>query len=267
MRIGKARLEMHKAVILRKSFFDSLAGLLPVDRLFDGVPDIVFFIKDANGRYMAVNDTLAARCGLPDKDAALGLTAEELFPPPLGKAFAIQDREILRSGNPIRDRLELHLYPRGLSGWCLTFKEPVMGKSGQVAGICGISRDLHPPGEQDEDFTSLSEAIDFIHHHYEDPLRLPALAEIAGLSVYQFDRRIRGLFHVTAGQYLVKVRIDAACQRLSSTEEAIAQIALACGYSDQSAFSRQFKHAVGISPLAYRKKSSRKWHDLGKLKI
>jgi AraC-like DNA-binding protein len=77
---------------------------------------------------------------------------------------------------------------------------------------------------------------------------------MAGLSVYQFDQRIRSLFHVTAGQYIVKVRIDAACKRLTTTDEAIAQIALSCGYSDQSAFSRQFKQAVGISPLAYRRK-------------
>ncbi len=245
---------MSKSAPLRKSFFESIAGLLPVDRLFDGVPDIVFFVKDADGRYMAVNDTLAARCGLSNKDAALGLTAEELFPPPLGKAFALQDREILRGGNPIRDHLELHLYPGGRSGWCLTFKEPVMGKNGQVAGICGISRDLHSPGEQGEDFAALSGAIDHIHRHYDEALRLPGLAEMAGLSVYQFDQRIRGLFHLTAGQYLVKVRIDAACQRLSTTDEPIAQIALSCGYSDQSAFSRQFKQAVGISPLAYRKK-------------
>jgi AraC-like DNA-binding protein len=129
-----------------------------------------------------------------------------------------------------------------------------MGKNGQVAGICGISRDLHSPGEQGEDFAALSALIDHLHRHYDESLRLPGLAEMAGLSVYQFDQRIRSLFHVTAGQYLVKVRIDAACQRLSTTGEQIAQIALSCGYSDQSAFSRQFKQAVGISPLAYRKK-------------
>lgn len=239
---------------LRKSFFESLQGMLPVDRLFDGVPDIVFFVKDSAGRYMAVNDTLAARCGLSDKDAALGLTVDQLFPPPLGNAFALQDREILRSGNPIRDHLELHLYPGGRSGWCLTFKEPVIGKNGTIVGICGISRDLHSPGEQDEEYSALSGAVDYIHHHYDEALRLPVLAEMAGLSVYQFDQRIRALFHVTAGQYLVKVRIDAACHRLTGTNEAIAQIALACGYSDQSAFSRQFKQAVGLSPMAYRKK-------------
>jgi PAS domain S-box-containing protein len=245
---------MNKTLSLRENFFASLEGTLPVDRLFDGVPDIVFFVKDAGGRYMAVNDTLATRCGLADKDDAIGLTARELFPPPLGTAFALQDQEILRSGQPIRDHLELHLYAGGRSGWCLTYKEPVLGKNGQIVGICGISRDLHSPGETGEDFTAMSSAIEHIHRHYDEALRLPGLAEMAGLSVYQFDQRIRALFHVTAGQYLVKVRIDAACLRLSGTAEPIAQIALSCGYSDQSAFSRQFKQAVGISPMAYRKK-------------
>lgn len=239
---------------LRKSFFENLDGMPPLDSLFDGVPDIVFFIKDAQGRYMAVNETLALRCGLPDKSAAIGLTAEQLFPPPLGEGFAAQDRQILKDGRGIRDHLELHLYAGGRRGWCLTFKEPVRGKDGRIAGVCGISRDLHGPHDRQEDFAAMSKALDHIHRHFDEPLRLPQLAEMAGLSVYQFDQRIRSLFHVTAGQYLVKVRIDAACERLSLTAEPIAQIALSCGYSDQSAFSRQFKQAVGISPLAYRKK-------------
>ncbi len=239
---------------LRKNFFDSIGGMLPVDRLFDGVPDIVFFVKDSQGRYMAVNDTLAARCGLPDKDHAIGRSAEELFPPPLGDAFARQDREILRGGPAIRDHLELHLYPGGLRGWCLTYKEAVPGKNGGIAGICGISRDLHSPGAQDADYAKLSDVLKHVHRHFDEPLRLPALAEMAGLSVYQFDQRIRSLFHVTAGQYLVRVRIDAACKHLTTTAEPIVRIALSCGYSDQSAFSRQFKQAVGMSPMAYRKK-------------
>ena len=58
---------MTHAASLRLAFAESLGGILPVDRLFDGVPDIVFFVKDAAGRYMAVNDTLAHRCGLTEK--------------------------------------------------------------------------------------------------------------------------------------------------------------------------------------------------------
>lgn len=239
---------------LQKVFFESIGGHLPVDRLFDGVSDIVFFVKDSLGRYMAVNDTLATRCGLADKADAIGRTAGELFPSPLGDAFVQQDREILRSGSGIRDHLELHLYPGGGRGWCLTFKEPIPGKNAGIVGICGISRDLQIPGAAEGDFAALSATLDHIQRHVDEPLRLPTLAEMAGLSVYQFDQRIRSLFHVTAGQYLVKVRIDAACKHLAGTTQAIAQIALGSGYSDQSAFSRQFKQAVGISPMAYRRK-------------
>lgn len=248
---------MTNLATLRKSFLDGVRGMLPVDRLFDGVPDIVFFIKDSLGRYMAVNDTLASRCGLKDKEEAIGRSTADLFPPPLGEAFALQDQQILRGGPAIRDHLELHLYPGGGSGWCLTYKEPVIAKHGGVAGICGISRDIQPPGSREGDYAAMSAVVDHIHKHFDEPLRLPVLAEMAGLSVYQFDQRIRALFHVTAGQYLVKVRIDAACKMLSATTEAISSIALDCGYSDQSAFSRQFKQAVGMSPLAYRRRAGR----------
>ncbi|MBB5350326.1 PAS domain S-box-containing protein [Haloferula luteola] len=237
-----------------QEFQEVAGGLIPVDRLFDGVPDIVFFVKDARGRYVSVNDTLVERCGLKSRHDLIGRTVEHVFPPPLAGEFAGQDVEVLKTGTPIRDRLELHLYPGGSSGWCLTYKEPVRGRDGRIVGLCGISRDLHAPYRQDDEFGALSTAVDHIHRHFDEPLRLPMLAEMAGLSVYQFDQRIRSLFHVTAGQYLVKVRLDAACERLSTTKEPIAQVALSCGYSDQSAFSRQFKQAVGISPLEYRKR-------------
>lgn len=238
----------------RAAFVDSVAGLLPVDRLFDGVPDIVFFIKDAAGRYVAVNDTLAARCGLADKELALGRRAEDLFPPPLGAAFARQDRAILAGSRGLRDHLELHLYPGGRSGWCLTYKEPIPGKNGAVAGLLGISRDLHLQAAIEDGLGPLAAAIRYMHQHFDQPLRLQTLADMAGMSVYQFDQRIRALFRLTAGQYLVKTRIDAARASLAGGTAAVAQIALDCGYSDQSAFSRQFKQVTGMSPAAYRKR-------------
>lgn len=243
------------AAIFRDQFARSVGGLLPVADLFDNIPDIVVFVKDSRFRYVAVNETLASRCGLPDKYAAIGHTAGELFPEPLGDAFVEQDKTIIETGDGFHDRLELHLYPGGGSGWCLTYKEPIRGSDGSVVGICGCSRDLHASEEKGGDFDALSKTIDHIHRHYDDALRVPQLAEMAGLSVYQFDQRIRSLFHLTAGQYLVKVRLDAACEMLANGGDAVVQIALACGYSDQSAFSRQFKQAVGVSPLAYRKRS------------
>lgn len=229
------------------------AAALPVDRLFDGVPDMVFFVKDADGRYVMANDTLAARCGLADRRDALGRCASELFPPPLGEAFADQDRRILAQGAAIHDHLEMHLYPGGRRGWCLTQKQAVRAPDGRIIGVCGISRDLHVPDGGDAGLQGVSAAVERIRKHFDEPLRLPDLAALAGMSVYQLDRRIRALFRISAGQFLVKTRIDAACRMLVGGTEPVVRIALDCGYSDQSAFSRQFKQTTGMSPLAYRR--------------
>jgi len=62
--------------------------------------------------------------------------------------------------------------------------------------------------------------------------------------VYRFEQRIRKIFHLTAGQLLQKTRMEAAVGRLRESDESIASVALDCGYSDQSAFTRQFRQAV-----------------------
>lgn len=57
---------------------------------------------------------------------------------------------------------------------------------------------------------------------------------------------------ITPGQLLQKVRMDAAVRSLRESGAAIATIAQDCGYSDQSAFTRQFRQTTGFSPLEYR---------------
>jgi len=47
--------------------------------------------------------------------------------------------------------------------------------------------------------------------------------------------------------------MDAAVRRLREGDDAIARIALDCGYSDQSAFTRQFRQTVGLSPAQFRR--------------
>ena len=92
-----------------------------------------------------------------------------------------------------------------------------------------------------------------VHGHFDQPLKISDLATMADLSSYQFEQRILRIFGVTAGQFIQKVRMDAAVRRLGRTDDAIVEIALDCGYSDQSTFSRQFKQTVGVSPALYRR--------------
>jgi AraC-like DNA-binding protein len=224
----------------------------PAIELFDHIADIVFFIKDCEARYVAVNQTLADRCNFADKRGLIGRRASEVFAAPLGARFEAQDLKVIAEGLSIRGRMELHLYPDGSEGWCLTWKEPLVDADGAIRGLAGISRDapaLSRPGPVP---AALSAALAYIDDHLDQPLRIPDLAARAGLSPFRFDQRLRALFGLSAGQYLSRVRIGRACDRLRHTEAPLSELALECGYADQAAFTRQFRKSVGLTPGAYR---------------
>lgn len=224
--------------------------------LFDRLADLVFFAKDTAGRYVAVNQTLMRRLGLRDKAEALGRTTRDLFPEPLGERYLAQDLAVCRTGREISDLLELHLYPNRHEGWCITAKVPLHGSDGRIIGLAGTSRDVHPPGAGAVSMEDLAETVRHIQERYGEPLRVETLAAMARMSAYQLNRRVRALFGLTPVQLIIKTRVDAARRMLQEGEAPVAQIALACGYCDQSAFTRQFKAAVGLTPAQYRERAT-----------
>ncbi len=238
--------------LAKQRFFEELGRPWMADEMFDAVPDCVFFVKDREGRYVAVNEALVTRCGRGSKDELVGKTAREVFPHPLGERFTEQDYEVIRHGRPIRGQLELHLYPNGRRGWCLTWKEPVTGASGGTIGVAGMSRDISSGADTARDLGTVATVLDHIERHLGSPLRQGDLAKMVGLSGYQLDQRIRALFALTTAQYITRKRIELACHLLDRSDESITGIAVDCGYGDQSAFTRQFRQSVGITPGAFR---------------
>ncbi len=238
---------------LQSELFGQLAERFTGEALFDCLPDLVFFIKNRRGEYVVVNQTLVDRCGRREKRELIGRTADAVFPAPLGRSYRAQDEHVLRSGIPIRDQLELHFYPSGRRGWCVTNKLPLRGRDGSMVGLFGVSKDLQAANEGGGDFAQVAEAVRRIQAQYDQPLKVEDLAQRAKLSVYQFDQRMRRIFQITAGQLIQKVRLEAALQRLRQSDASIAAIASECGYSDQSAFTRRFRQTVGFSPSEYRR--------------
>ncbi len=226
-----------------------------LEQLFDRLPNVVFFVKDRATRYQAVNRTLLARCGIAHRSALLGRTAAEVFPGPLGTTYQAQDEQVLATGRSIEDRLELHLYPGGNQGWCLTSKLPLRQPGGEVNGLAGISRDLHRPDERHPEYRRLAAALDTLARRYDEPLRISALAHRAGLSLDRFERLVRRVYHLTPRQLLAQTRIDAATRLLLETDSTVSEVAHACGYTDHSAFSRQFKARVGLTPRQLRQRA------------
>lgn len=228
---------------------------LPLQRLFDDLPNVVFFIKDREGRYLAANRTLVERCGFADKAEVLGKRPSDLFPAPLAALYERQDQRVVRSSKAVLDQLELHFYPNRRRGWCLTNKYPIPdAKTGAVAAVAGLSRDVESSarGAESRGFPELSLALDALQERIADPPGIEELAAICHLSLAKFSRLVHRVFGLTPRQLALKVRLDEALHLLATTDAPLAGIALRTGFCDQSAFTRHFRRFVGMPPGTYR---------------
>ena len=217
--------------------------------LCDALADVVFFVKDEAGRYTHANLTLVRRLGLKRREEVIGRAVEEVFPARLAARYASQDRRVL-AGEVIENQLEVHVYPNRRAGWCLTGKRPLPLDGGR-RGLVGLSRDLGAPDGADPTYARLQRVLEHMQAHYAGALRIAALARLADLSVAQLERQFQRVLQLTPRQALAKLRIEAAMRELHGPAR-IAEIGLACGFADQSAFARQFKALVGMSPRDYR---------------
>ena len=218
--------------------------------LFDLLPDVVFFVKDNEGRYTHANVTLRKRLGMLRGIGPIGKTAADVFPEPLGSRYLQQDLRVIQTGRPIIDELERHLFSDHAHGWCLTRKMPLV-TAGRVSGVVGISRDLQARAANGKGFVPLNEVLQHARRNLGEKLTVQGMAEMAEMSIAQLERHFKALFQVTPQQWLLAQRLDKA-MRLVVTDSSVAAIANACGFSDQSAFTRAFRRHVGLPPREYR---------------
>ncbi|QDQ29400.1 AraC family transcriptional regulator [Chitinimonas arctica] len=216
------------------------------------MPDVVFSVKDTQGRYVAMSGACVPRCSLRDKRDAIGKTAYDLFPNHMADRYSVQDAAVFCRGRPVVDNLDLTVYNDKRTGWCLSNKQSVYDKQGKLLGLICISKDLTELTREGLINERFAQTVDFIQANYHRQLCLQELAEVADLSVAQLDRRMKRVFHISTGEFVRQTRLDAAIHAMVSTQRALADIAVECGFFDQSAFHRQCRQSVGMSPRALR---------------
>ena len=111
--------------------------------LLEQLPDAMYF-KDAQGRYVRINRTLASWYGLKDPGEAEGKTEADFFSPEFAKASIQAEEEILKTGLPQVDVEEKLVWPSGRVTWTSTTRLPLQDPSGRTIGTFGIMRDIGP---------------------------------------------------------------------------------------------------------------------------
>jgi AraC family transcriptional regulator len=103
----------------------------------------------------------------------------------------------------------------------------------------------------------LSRARDFVHDRFHESISLAEVAEFAGVHPVSLARAFRRMHHCTVGEYVRKLRIEFACQKLTASDESLVEIAFSAGFSEQSHLCRTFKRLTGLTPSEYRSNSRR----------
>lgn len=217
--------------------------------LVDGLPQVMAAAKDTAGRYVYVNRGFAERVGRRARDI-VGRTVDDFFAPELAESYAAQDADVLRSGKPLQGHLELIVRADGRLGWYLTSKTRLVADDGAVVGVAVMSVDLQ--SQMGSAHSGLAAALDAVRADIAHPWRIGEIAEIAGLSTTQLERLSRRTLGMSPRGVLQRLRLEHAVRLLSSTSLTAGEVASACGFYDQSSFTRQFRAVLGLTPGAYR---------------
>ncbi|WP_148219595.1 helix-turn-helix transcriptional regulator [Azospirillum sp. B510] len=95
---------------------------------------------------------------------------------------------------------------------------------------------------------------EMIAANLDGEIRLADLAAECRLSVGHFVRAFRRTANTTPYQWLLQRRIDHAKELIRDGSQTLADVALACGFADQSHFTRTFSRLVGLSPRSWRQR-------------
>ena len=97
----------------------------------------------------------------------------------------------------------------------------------------------------------LKQAVDYIHEHLTEDICLDEIADYLGLSRYYFCRLFKQSTGLSPYQYVIQCRVERAKQLLRRRGLSLGEIALACGFTNQSHLHRHFKRLTGVTPKRF----------------
>lgn len=227
--------------------------------MFDLMEGCYLFVKDLNHRYCRCNQPLWRDFGHSSEDEMLGKTDTDYFPPSVAKSYYQHDLQVIHSGKPILNDVWLVPSSNTLS-WYRIHKLPVFdstkpsGKE-KVIGVAGTMVPYEGPGPVPPEYDRLKPALVLANRNDGVAVSVKELAAASGYSMNQFTRVFQTLFHMKPVEFLMLLRLGQASRLLRSDEKPIVEIAMECGFYDQSSFTKAFRQRFGVTPHRYRRSS------------
>lgn len=237
-----------------ESIFASLGSGREIGLLFNDIPGVHYFVKDRHSRFIGGSPSFARLLARSRIDEIIGKTDHDFSPDFLADIFYKDDQMVMRTGKPIRSKIELVHTGDGELDWLCTSKVPLRGPDGEVIGLAGITRIIRDSESVYADHPEMLKAVEFVREHYKDKILIADIAKSADVSVSSLERLFKKLFGLTPLMYLRRARLNAACLLLRDTDTDLSEIAVDCGFNDQTNLTRAFRLELKITPFRYRQR-------------
>jgi len=109
--------------------------------LLENSADTIYF-KDLESRFVRSSHAQARQFGVDRVEDIIGKTDADFFTSEHAQAALADEQEIIRTGQPIVQKLEKETWPDGRVTWALTNKMPLRNSDGEIIGTFGISKDI-----------------------------------------------------------------------------------------------------------------------------
>jgi AraC-type DNA-binding domain-containing proteins len=154
----------------------------------------------------------------------------------------INDDTLLETNNYYLKRIEESTTFQEIKDILLCFTDQMAGKIFSFHGV--------------RHFSAIRKAERYIWENYTKKIGLQEIADAAGLSASYFSTIFKEEMGENLSNYLNRLRVEKAAAMLTSTNISISMIATACGFEDQSWFSKIFKNNTGFTPGKYREQGN-----------
>ncbi len=136
-----------------------------IKALMQGFPDFVYF-KDVHGRFVSVSNTCSVYLNAAISDI-IGKTEYDFLPQNLAEEVSLEDRQVMETRAPIKDKIEKRPSHNGKEIWISVSKSPWENSKGEIVGIIGVCRDVTERVENEKHILNM---LSIATHDIRSPL-------------------------------------------------------------------------------------------------
>ena len=119
------------------------------------------------------------------------------------------------------------------------------------------NREQEPMTYHNRYLSDILKTVEYMDAHYKEEIHIEDLTQLSHLSETHFRRKFSEYMQITPGDYINLLRVKKACELLRYTDCSIGDVGIQAGFRTDSAFIRNFRKFVGMTPREWRKQSGK----------